>query len=130
MAETGSVFADPAFLETEIPLDDFFGVFAENPQTEGSISLDETGQIIALLDPLTGRVILSASAQIEAEVPTTDMVVDADIVLTNIEASIEGDFFTPEIKSATDLDDIRNTTFFHLVSGTVALKVFEKVRVR
>lgn len=129
-AETASAFAEPAFVSAEIPLDDFAKVFGSNPQTEGSISLDETGQVIALLDPLTGKVILSASFGIEGEVPTTDMVVDADIFFTDITAAIEGDFNIPEIKSASDLDDIRNTTFFHLVSGTVGIVGFDKIRVR
>lgn len=129
-AETASMLASSEFVNTEIALDDFAEVFGTNPQTEGSISLEETGQVIALLDPLTGRVILSSSFDINGEVPTSDMVVDADIIFTNITANIQGDFSIPEIKSASDLDDIRNTTFFHHVSGSVGLIGFDKIRVR
>ena len=130
MAETASLLASPEFVNTELPLNDFLSVFATNPQAEDSISLDDSHNVIVLLDLLRGRVVLSESICLEATVPTSDMIIDADIVFTNITAAIEGDFNIPEIKSASDLDDIRNTTFFHLASGSVALVGFEKVRIR
>ncbi len=117
-------------LETTLPTSNPV-IIAVSAFNSSSIDLDTALIVLSSLDSLSTLISTSGSAQLIATVPSLNVAIDINIVDTDISAiPVSGFFSIPLIKSANDLDDPRNSTFFTHPSGSTALKGFQKIRLR
>ena len=125
---TQSLAAIPSFVNTAVDLDDLLDVSALDLSNETLIDVISDILPSGILTLLQPSIFVTESINILAEVPMTDMVLDLDVMRTL--TAITQSFLSPEIKSANDLSDPINTTYFTHPSGSFAIKSFRRTRTR
>ena len=123
---TQSLVATPHFVNTILPLEDILNVSSLDLSVETLIDVTVDDNVLGDFILLEPSIFVTESVNIEAEIPTIFMLLNVNLVTTL--TSIVQDFLIPEIKSANDLSNPINTTYFTHPSGSFAIKSFKRTR--